>query len=590
MQIFKSISSRWMLPLLLIGIFSVFCYSGLASAHATVTSSSPAANEILASPPEEVSITFNESIEQAFYSIIITGPDGRRADQGDAAIDSEHPNRLVASLKNNLPNGIYSMKWKAVSSDGHAISGTIPFGIGAEGSGYAVHTPAGDDNVLPRAGLLIIRWLFYIGLSLCIGTIFFRLLLLPAGARTLRGSSSLEQRSLLLLYLGLACTVVGVLFSLPQQTASDAGVSWLQAWDLDLLQETLRFTSFGQIWTWQVIQVMLLAVFIMGLCYTISGTEQDEPHDNVMKLMEKDPSKASDRAISRFIGQEHLWSWLVLIACIGLMVAKAFIGHAATTSHKLMAISADFIHLLTAAIWLGGILAIAFLLPAVRRHTEQSDSLRPLYWGTIRRFSLLASLCVLLLLLTGVYGSLLHIPTLHALWNTPYGLVLLAKFALMLLMLAFALSAFLRGRKRSRPLGRGVWYEFCLGAVVLVLAAVLGNLPSASSSPGPAVLQTTTEDGYRITLKVSPNRLGENHFSLEVQDASGTKLNNIEQATLSLTSREMDMGVIQIEMPGSSPLEADEMITMGGEWNIRIHILLSTLDSIDHDFILQSGN
>ncbi|MCM3042723.1 copper resistance protein CopC [Paenibacillus motobuensis] len=590
MQIFRTISSRWMLPLLLIGIISVIYYPGLASAHATVTSSSPAANEILESPPEGVSITFNESIEQAFYSVIVTGPDGRRADQGDAAIDSERSDRLAASLKNDLPNGIYSIKWKAVSSDGHAISGTIPFGIGTDGSGYAVHTSAGDDNALPRAGLIIIRWLFYIGLSLCIGTIFFRLLLLPAGAQALRGSSLLEQRSLLLLYMGLVCTVVGVLFSLPQQTASDAGVSWIQAWDLDLLQETLRFTSFGQVWTWQVIQVILLAVFIMGLCYTISGAGQDGPHDSSMKLMDKDHHKASDRSTSRFIGQEHMWSWLVLIACIGLMVAKAFIGHAATTSHKLMAISADFIHLLTAVIWLGGILSIAFLLPAVRRLTEQSGSLRPLYWGTIRRFSLLASLCVLMLLLTGVYGGILHIPTLHALWNTPYGIVLLAKFALMLIMLAFALSAFLRGRRSTRPLGRGVWYEFCLGAVVLVLAAVLGNLPSASSTPGPVSLQATTEDGYRITLSVSPNRLGENHFSLEIQDSSGTKLNNIEQASISLTSREMDMGVIQIEMPGSSPLEADEMITMGGEWNVRIHILLSTLDSIDHDFILQSGN
>jgi len=558
---FKSISPRWLIPLLLIGITSVIYYPGLAVAHATVTSSSPAANETLALPPEEVSITFNEPIEQAFYSIIVTGPDGSRADQGDATMDAKHPERLVASMKTNLPNGIYSMKWKAVSSDGHAISGTIPFGIGTDGNSYAMHTPAGNDNSLPRTGLMIIRWLFYIGLSLCIGTILFRLLLLPAGARELRGSDLLEQRSLLLLYTGLAFSVIGVLFSLPQQAASDAGVSWIKAWDLNILQETLRFTSFGQIWTWQAILVQLLAVFVMGLSYAISGAKQ-----------------------------EYLWSLLVLIICIGLMIAKAFIGHAATASHKLLAISADFIHLLAAETWLGGILSIAFLLTTLRRYTKQTENLWPLYWGTIRRFSLLASFCVLLLLFTGVYGGILHIPTIHSLWHTPYGLVLLAKFALMLIMLALALSAFLRGRRRTRPLGRSVWYEFCLGAVVLVLAAVLGNLPSASSAPGPASLQATTEGGYRITLSVSPNHLGENHFSLNVQDSAGAKLSNIEQVTLSLTSREMDMGVIQIVMPGSSPLEADEMITMGGEWNVHIHILLSTLDSIDHDFILQSGN
>ncbi|WMT41469.1 CopD family protein [Paenibacillus sp. D2_2] len=323
----------------------------------------------------------------------------------------------------------------------------------------------------------------------------------------------------------------------------------------------------------------------MGLSYAISGARQDNLHDNGM-YHHPDP----DRPASRLIGQESLWSWLALTACFGLILAKAFIGHAATASHKFLAISADFIHLLAAEIWLGGILSIAFLLPTLRKQTEQTESFKPLYWGTIRRFSLLASLCVLLLLFTGIYGGILHIPTIHALWHTPYGLVLLAKFALMLIMLALALSAFLRGRRRTRPLGRSVWYEFCLGAVVLVLAAILGNLPSASSAPGPAALQATTEGGYQITLNVSPNHLGENHFSLNVQDSDGAKLNNIEQVTLSLTSREMDMGVIQIEMPGSSPLEADEMITMGGEWNVHIHILLSTLDSIDQDFTLKSGN
>ncbi|GGG04534.1 copper resistance CopC/CopD family protein [Paenibacillus aceti] len=576
MRTYRNLQFR-LLPLFILTGILWGIPSGQVAAHATVISSSPAANGILELPPEEVIITFNEPIEQAFYSITVTGPDGRPADQDDATVHPDQPEQLVASLKSDLASGIYTIKWRAVSSDGHAISGTIPFGIGAEGSSFNMHSPAAKDISLPPGSLILIRWLFYIGISLCIGTVLFRLLLFPA--KQLRMSETLQQRSLLLLYIGLAATVIGVLLSLPQQTANDAGVSWINAWDIDLLQETLRYTSFGQIWTWQAIQVLLLAIFIMGLSYTISE-QRDSPAQ---------PGGA-DKSTARLTGWEQMWGWLVLIACAGLMLAKAFIGHAAAADNKLLAGGADFIHLLASAVWLGGVLTMALLLPTVRKQTERLESYKPLYWQMIRRFSLMASICVIMLLLTGIYGGALHIPTMHALLYTGYGLVLLAKLSLMLIMLALALPAFMRGRKGNKPLGRGVWYEFGLGAIVLVLAAVLGNLPTAASAPGPANLQAITDGGYRISMSISPNSVGQNLFSLSVQDPSGASLDNIEQVTLSLTSREMDMGVIQIEMPGSAPLEAEEIITMGGKWNVHVHILLSTLDSIDHDLILQVGN
>ncbi|WP_194434157.1 copper resistance CopC/CopD family protein [Paenibacillus segetis] len=536
----------------------------MLSAHAYIISSSPTDNEILTQSPDSVYVIFNEPIEAAFQSLTVIGPSGERVDQNNSSISSDNPAKLSVDLQSGLPEGVYSLKWKALSGDGHNVSGTIAFQIGNKQVGEVNQVSKNDGHSLPSWDLLLVRWLQYSGMALFIGGLIFHLFLLPHTEKIkLRGV--LLPRSKVMLLLGFGLTSAGILLNLPQQAASDAGVSWSKGWNNELISETLRGTTFGEIWGYEALLLLVLSGLIFGI---IARAKADST-----------PS----------IG-DMIFTGLAFLCSLGILLCKAFIGHASVATWKNAAVTANFLHLSAASLWIGGLLSLAFLLPGIGRHGSKDRDLKPVYWETIGRFSLLASICVVILLATGIYGSLIYVPTPYALFHTDYGQILLAKGFLMLVMLALGLSGFLRGRRKQRSLGSGIWIEFGTGILVLFLAAILANLPTAASSPGPPILTGTAPGGYKVTVNISPNTLGMNHFKLDLQAPDGKPLQNIEQITLKLTSKEMDMGVTEITFPGDKLYEADELITMAGRWNVSVHVLLKSLDVIDLNLPLTVGH
>lgn len=558
---------------------------------------------MLEGAPASISITFNEPIEKTFHSLQVTNPSGQQVNEGVSRIDDTNSARLIADLQPELPDGIYTVNYKVLSSDGHTVTGTFPFIIG---NGAAEQSPSAPKESGSSTGgdwpglhLLLVRWLQYTGLALYMGTLLFHLLLLPRhGARrvapakfddgiALQGDSvnsscdddgpqlqnqswhsvqsSIWQRSKWLLALSFTLAGAGIGLSLPQQTASGHGIPWSQAWNLAFFKETLMLTSFGHIWLFEMALLLLLGV--------LTGILAAYAHR------------------SRFIAS---WGTAVAwITSLAILLAKSFIGHSAAVNGRGLAITMNFLHQASSFTWLGGLLSLAFLLPAAARCLRAETSSRHLlYWGTIRRFSILAAGCVIILLLSGIYASLLYVPTWHALLNSNYGLVLLIKATLTLIMLVLGLSAFLRGRRQSHPLGAGVWIEFILGLIVLVIAALLANMPTALSSPGPVHLKGTTTGGYQMAVKITPNIVGQNRFEVTVQDRDQRPLDDIEQITLTLTSLEMDTGKIELIIPKgeSAPLNGDAILTMGGRWNLHVHVLRSSLETIDSRFTFQAGS
>lgn len=538
----------------------------ILSAHAYIVSSSPTDNEILTQSPKIVYLVFNEPIEAAFQSLTVTGPSGERVDQGNSYISPDNSAKLMADLKPDLPDGVYTLKWKVLSGDGHNISGVIAFQIGNGDAGSVTPTPiSGNNKSLPDWDLLLIRLLQYSGFALYIGSLMFHLFLLPHQERNnLYGT--LMPRCKVMLLLGFGLTATGILLSLPQQVANDAAVSWGKVWDNELIKETLHLTTFGEIWGYEALLLLILS----GLTFAL-----------VAQVRKESPRSKGDL----------IFAGAALLCSMGILLCKAFIGHAATANWKSAAVTADFLHLAAASIWIGGVVSLAFLLPTAARNSSDERDRRPVYWKIVRRFSVIASLSVIILLATGIYSSLLYIPTPYALFHTDYGRVLIAKGALMVIMLVLGLTGFLRGRRKTRPLGPGVWIEFSCGILVLFLAAILSNLAPATaiSSPGPATLTGTTPGGYKIAVVISPNTVGQNHFKIELRNPDGEPLQYIEQVTLSLASTEKDMGNTQINLPGNGPYEADGLITKEGRWNVSVHVLLKSLEVLDQDLSLTVG-
>ena len=168
---------------------------------------------------------------------------------------------------------------------------------------------------------------------------------------------------------------------------------------------------------------------------------------------------------------------LLALSAVGLMGALAWSGHAAGTPgirgdfHRL----ADFLHLLAAAAWLGGLLPLFLLL----RLGNPDDDLI----SATKRFSTVGLVSVGTLLITGSINAWMLVPGPSALIETKYGILLFIKIALFAAMVAVAavnrlrLTPGLPSDAATRALSRNVLIELMLGLAVLTIVGLLGTLP-----------------------------------------------------------------------------------------------------------------
>lgn len=96
-----------------------------ASAHAVLVGSDPADGARLTVAPRTVSLTFNESIGTHAF-IVITAPDGSRLKtESVKVVDAT----VTARVADSDMKGDYSMAYRVVSIDGHAISAKLTFEV-----------------------------------------------------------------------------------------------------------------------------------------------------------------------------------------------------------------------------------------------------------------------------------------------------------------------------------------------------------------------------------------------------------------------------------------------------------------------------
>lgn len=144
------------------------------SAHSTILSSSPRPGQELRTGPGVVVLTFSEPLDIQLSRASVVVPGGRRFDQ--TSVSSQE---IRVAVTSNSP-GVYQVSWTSVSAvDGHTLSGGFRFGVDVSPTGAAVDAPlpgAGD------LGLAALRALEYAGLLLAVGL----LLLLQLAALTPR--------------------------------------------------------------------------------------------------------------------------------------------------------------------------------------------------------------------------------------------------------------------------------------------------------------------------------------------------------------------------------------------------------------------
>jgi putative copper export protein len=115
------------------------------------------------------------------------------------------------------------------------------------------------------------------------------------------------------------------------------------------------------------------------------------------------------------------------LGALGVAASVSLTGHAADWGDVSAPAGIDWLHVGAATTWTGGLLALAgaALRPAPRWP--------PALLATVmRRFSGVAAWCLLAVVLSGAYGAWAQLPSVSALWQTPYGRVLAVKLLLVL--------------------------------------------------------------------------------------------------------------------------------------------------------------
>src|SRR5215210_8935556 len=102
------------------------------SAHAFLESSDPAANAVLPTAPQSVTLTFTEPLERSYSRAELFDATGAQIPGATSRIGPE-PRSMIVQIPPGLSNGTYSLLWRTLSTaDGHTAQGYLPFTIGTE--------------------------------------------------------------------------------------------------------------------------------------------------------------------------------------------------------------------------------------------------------------------------------------------------------------------------------------------------------------------------------------------------------------------------------------------------------------------------
>jgi copper transport protein len=189
-------------------------------------------------------------------------------------------------------------------------------------------------------------------------------------------------------------------------------------------------------------------------------------------------------------------------------------GHATTRAHPVLLTASGTVHVLAAAMWVGGLAVVLFAVPAALRALRVPDR-KALLAAVLRRFSGVALLAVGALAVTGVVQAVVEVGSVAALRDVAFGRAVTIKAGL-LLMVAGVASAH-HATRDERATNRTLRTEALLVVALLATTGVLaGSAPPGGAPAGPpqlrlayeqATARGTYDDNTLILALARPNGL-----------------------------------------------------------------------------------
>jgi copper transport protein len=506
-----------------------------ALAHAELTSTDPASGSTVAQSPPRVVMTFSENPDPKASLVRILDSSGRTVPGvSPVAAVPGRPLELQVTLSSALGKGVYTVNWRSVSAvDGHVANGAFAFGVGVAPVPGSVRAVALLNTSGWTTALSSIgKWLLYAGLALFVGAASTCLLVL-------RGR--VPAGGVLLLRAAAVVALVGL---------------FAMAWAERVLIGAL---SLMPLFETREGQYLLALGVALVLCIV------------ALVCVDLWPAR---------------WSLLCLGAAAALAVlVHVLAGHAdAPSAWRILNIFAQWLHMCAVGVWVGG---LAWLLLGIRGLGRDERA------AAVEAFSRVATVTLVVVLATGVARGFAEVRTPSNLVHTTYGVTLLAKVGLVVLVVALGALSHYRwvpslktkdGAAHRFRLNSGG--ELALAAGVLALTAVLSGLAPATSAVASGMAPTTsgvtlTQADYattmRVHLTVSPAAVGQNSYSVTVDSYdSGQPLTSVSAVTLdfSLPSKPTLSGSTLAlgKASGGTWHGAGLQLSVVGHWRINVTV------------------
>jgi copper transport protein len=426
-----------------------------AFAHATLLRIDPAAQSVVARAPAQIVLHFSQEVTPVTRGTEVIGPGGAAAESAPARLSPKDVRALVIPLASGLRDGDYTVRWRVASTDGHLVGGVFAIGVGA---GRAPPQLATSEGSTVDSGLLVARFLYFLGLLVLVGGAVVRLVVFAPAMRS-AGSGRVEAEEAertgfgVLAFAATALVVIGGWAAVVRQATQVAGISfWAPLEGRGSFAAPIEGTRFGREFGHAINAATVF--FVLLMCAY---------------------------ALRRWRPWLFAVGAAAAVAAGWSLVGPGVSGHAGDPGRGVFTVGFDALHLAGAAVWIGG-LAHLFVVAAPATAGLPPDERSRVRLEIAQRFSRIALACVVLISVTGVARALWELNAVSQIWSTPYGRTLMIKTALLggLVVLGYlnrkALGNFTALRRR-------VGIELSLLVTVTAAVSLLTDLPPANSTP-----------------------------------------------------------------------------------------------------------
>ncbi len=270
----------------------------------------------------------------------------------------------------------------------------------------------------------------------------------------------------------------------------------------------------------------------------------------------------------------RLGLYSVALAALAAVAVHSAAGHAGAGEWPVATIGFQVVHFAAVGIWIGG---LAALLAGVGGAPSDAKT------TAVRRFSSMAAVGIALVAVTGTVRSVNEIPSWGDLTSTAYGLVVLAKSGL--LVVIAALGAVNRWRSvplaasNLQPLRRTASIELVLAGLALTAAGFLGTLPPPiRERPIAGIVASGADFGttVRVRLTAASDYPGPNRFVVHVDDYDSKAPVHADRVSLRFSPLD-DPGVAPTSLaltqqPDHSYSGSGANLSFDGRWRISVQI------------------